>query len=184
MPTFVANGPFVPDHLVQDLEDDRVILFCGAGISMGAGLPSYGGLVEHCYNELGETLPTNRSSDWQWPDRMLGALENRFPADMRRTVAKRLDQPPVDLAIHRAILELATSRSTKQSRPARHASGPYSDHAKEPPDGGGRRAKLQRKYPCAYRRFAYATAQWNPKPDSYVRRQTLAPHLELQPVTV
>ena len=41
MPTFIPNGPFVPDRLVQQLEDDQVVIFCGAGISMGAGLPSY-----------------------------------------------------------------------------------------------------------------------------------------------
>ena len=35
MPKFVKGGPVVPDELVQSLEDDRVVIFCGAGISMG-----------------------------------------------------------------------------------------------------------------------------------------------------
>lgn len=110
MPTFVPNGIFVPDRLVQELEDDRVVIFCGAGISMGAGLPSYTGLVEHCYNELGVPLPKKRSIEWQWPDRMLGALESRFPVEMRRVVAGRLDRDPTDIEMHRAILNLAGLR--------------------------------------------------------------------------
>ena len=32
MPSFIAHGPLLPDELVQDLEDDRVVLFCGAGL--------------------------------------------------------------------------------------------------------------------------------------------------------
>lgn len=111
MPTFLPNGPFVPDHLVQQLEDDRVVIFCGAGISMGAGLPSYAGLVKYCYDELGEPLPNDKSTEWLWPDRMLGAVENRFTsAETRRRVAERLDRPPTDLTLHRAILRLATIR--------------------------------------------------------------------------
>ncbi len=111
MPTFVPNGPFVPDRLVQQLEDDRVVIFCGAGISMGAGLPSYAGLVKYCYDELGEPLPADKSTEWLWPDRLMGAVENRYtPENLRRKVAERLDQPPTDLEMHRAILKLATIR--------------------------------------------------------------------------
>lgn len=111
MPLFARDGPVVPDKLVQDLEDDRVVIFCGAGISMGAGLPSYKGLVEHCYEELGVDLPGPRSKEWGWPDRMLGALEGRFGADaVRRVVAERLSRAPTDLELHRAILNLARLR--------------------------------------------------------------------------
>jgi hypothetical protein len=111
MPRFIPNGPFVPDRLVQDLEDDRVIIFCGAGISMGAGLPDYNGLVEYCYTELGATLPGKKAPDWNWPDRMLGALENRFGSKaVRDFVSERLSQRPADLSFHQAILKLAHLR--------------------------------------------------------------------------
>ncbi len=110
MPQFVANGPVVPDRLVQDLEDDRVVIFCGAGISMGAGLPSYTGLVEYCFQELTHPLPES-GSDWNWPDRMLGALESRFsPERVRAIVSTRLSTRPRTLALHRAILRLARLR--------------------------------------------------------------------------
>jgi hypothetical protein len=111
MPQFFRNGPVVPDKLVQALEDDRVVIFCGAGISMGAGLPSYTGLVEHCYQELTHPLPPNDHGDWTWPDRMLGALESRFTAQrVRMIVGQRLSTPPQSLSLHRAILRLGRLR--------------------------------------------------------------------------
>src|SRR5262245_27120078 len=108
MPRFVKEGPVVPDKLVQELEDDRVILFCGAGISMGAGLPDFRGLVEYCYEELGKTVPPKRSDEWQWLDRMLGSLESEFGGTaFRTTVFNKLNVAPRDLSIHQAILSLA-----------------------------------------------------------------------------
>lgn len=117
MPRFVSKGPVVPEELVQELEDDRVVIFCGAGISMGAGLPSYAGLVKHCYTELGRILPTKRDSEWLWPDRMLGALENEFsPHTLRSIVAERLSQVPADLELHKAILRLSRLRRSDGTR--------------------------------------------------------------------
>lgn len=111
MPKFVKAGPVVPDELVQALEEDRVVIFCGAGISMGAGLPDYEGLVRHCYEDLGEALPQNRSSEWLWPDRMLGSLEGKFGAtQVRRAVHECLSAAPKSLDMHTAILRLAKLR--------------------------------------------------------------------------
>lgn len=110
MPQFVRNGPVIPDKLVQELEDDRVVIFCGAGVSMGAGLPSYNGLVGHCYDALTHPAPTD-DREWLWPDRLLGALESRYtPASVRQIVATRLNRRPKSLALHRAILRLSRLR--------------------------------------------------------------------------
>lgn len=112
MPKFVKNGPVVPDELVQSLEDDRVVIFCGAGISMGAGLPSYVGLVKYCYDELAETLPLKKAPEWLWPDRMLGSLEGKFGrAQVRDAVRRCLSAAPTSLDMHKAILRLAKLRS-------------------------------------------------------------------------
>src|SRR5258707_9342 len=113
MPRLIPHGPIVPDRLLQELEDDRVVIFCGAGISMGSGLPSYTELVRYCYDEFGLTVPKNSHTDWLWPDRMLGVLESKkTPRDVRRTVATRLSQEPTNLVFHKALLRLARLRRT------------------------------------------------------------------------
>lgn len=117
MPKFVNAGPVVPDELVQALEEDRVVIFCGAGISMGAGLPSYGGLVEFCYERLAEALPAKDAQDWAWPDRMLGALEGKYGAQrVRAFVYQRLTEAPTTLDLHKAILRLAKLRGDRGTR--------------------------------------------------------------------
>ena len=55
MPAFVTDGPNIPEHLLQAHEDGRVVFFCGAGISMPAGLPLFQGLVDSIYARLGAT---------------------------------------------------------------------------------------------------------------------------------
>ena len=51
MPELVANGPDIPAHLLNELDDDRVVFFCGAGVSAGPGsdLPGFAGLVRNIY---------------------------------------------------------------------------------------------------------------------------------------
>jgi len=108
MPSFIAKGPLVPDELVQDLEDDRVVLFCGAGVSMDAGLPSYVGLVRQTYEAIGVALPSKRDRAWLWPDRMLGSLEIQSqPGVVRATVRTLIEKKPSGLAFHKALLRLA-----------------------------------------------------------------------------
>jgi hypothetical protein len=112
MPSFVPNGPIVRDDLLQDLEDDRVMLFCGAGVSMGAGLPNYVELVRQVYQEMGATIPTEGDSAWNWPDRMLGDLEIGLqPGVVRTAVVAALNKPAKDLALHQALLRLAACRT-------------------------------------------------------------------------
>jgi SIR2-like domain len=117
MPKFTRYGPVVPDALVQALEDDKVVIFCGAGISMGAGLPDFNGLVKHCYAELNADPPKSKRSEWTWPDRLLGALEMQCSAsDVRRVVASRLSEAPKTLDLHKAILRLARLTRTRGIR--------------------------------------------------------------------
>lgn len=50
---FIANGPDIPDELLQAHEEGKVVFFCGAGISYPAGLPGFGGLVDQIYKFTG-----------------------------------------------------------------------------------------------------------------------------------
>ena len=52
---FVSHGPDIPERLLQEHEEGRVVFFCGAGISYPAGLPDFSGLVEQLYIKLGTT---------------------------------------------------------------------------------------------------------------------------------
>ena len=51
MPELVSKGPDIPVDLLNQLEDDRVVFFCGAGVSMGGNsrLPGFRRLLCHVY---------------------------------------------------------------------------------------------------------------------------------------
>ncbi len=51
---FRPDGPAIPDDLVALQEKGDTIFICGAGVSRMVGLPSFRGLVEAVYRELGE----------------------------------------------------------------------------------------------------------------------------------
>ena len=125
---FRPDGPDIPDELVALQEKGDTIFICGAGVSRTVGLPSFRGLVQSVYNELGE--------DWrQHPaerevmvdhgrlanqfDRMLRILERRLAASnlprqlgMRErilTAVRNALSPPdgANLSNHLALFELS-----------------------------------------------------------------------------
>lgn len=115
---FVANGPDIPDRLLQAHEDGGVVLFCGAGISYPAGLPGFKGLVDAIYEHIG----TNRDDVEQDAyvrgqfDSTLNLLEQRAPgqrSSVRKALAAVL-QPdlsrPGATETHAALLQLASNR--------------------------------------------------------------------------
>lgn len=90
---FVANGPDIPDALVQAHEEGHVVFFCGAGISYPAGLPGFDGLVRKIY-EITGTVPSDLESaalDRKQFDAALDLLERRLPGQ-HRTVRHALAQ--------------------------------------------------------------------------------------------
>jgi hypothetical protein len=125
---FRPDGPDIPDDLIALQEKGETIFICGAGVSRMIGLPSFRGLVERVYAELGE--------DWQMHpaerevmrdggelahqyDRVLRSLERRLAASdlprnrgMReriRAAVRTALLPPEDgdLDNHLALLELS-----------------------------------------------------------------------------
>lgn len=116
---FVADGPDVPEELLQAHEEGRVVFFCGAGISYPAGLPGFEGLVEEIYKLSGTTksgieLEAFKSGKY---DATLDLLERRLPGQrvkVRSALAAAL-KPKLRrkdaLATHEALLRLAHTRS-------------------------------------------------------------------------
>lgn len=50
---FFADGPNIPETLLEDRDNGNVVFFCGAGISRPAGLPGFIELTEQVLEELG-----------------------------------------------------------------------------------------------------------------------------------
>lgn len=121
MPAFVANGPDIPEHLLQAHEEGHVIFFCGSGISYPAGLPDFRGLVEQLYTELGTTwLPIEEQAfENKQYDATLDLLERRYPGQrlaVRTALAKVLKpkwRKKNATTTHQALLKLATDRNGK-----------------------------------------------------------------------
>jgi len=118
MVAFVQNGPDIPEALLHAHEEGRVVFFCGAGISMPAGLPNFAGLVTRIYAELHEEPESVEQEciDNQQYDMALGLLERRVAGD-RETVRKTLPNilqpkryPKGATATHEALLQLSTDR--------------------------------------------------------------------------
>jgi hypothetical protein len=115
---FVANGPDIPEALLQAHEDGRVVFFCGSGISYPAGLPGFKGLVDDIYRFIGTArnpIEQDAYSRNQF-DATLDLLERRIPG-RRLTVRKALMealQPKLRRKgaseTHKALLQLARDR--------------------------------------------------------------------------
>lgn len=120
---FVANGPDIPDALLQAHEEGRVVFFCGAGISYPAGLPGFGGLVNSIYTRVGTTrtpIEAQAFENYQY-DATLNLLEDRLPGQrkklqMRKALADSL-KPKLRkngaTETHAALLQLARNREGK-----------------------------------------------------------------------
>lgn len=88
---FIKDGPNIPESLLQAHEDGRVVFFCGAGISYPAGLPSFEGLVDKIYDDIGEkqnSLEAKAYKSKQY-DTALDLLERRI-AGTKDTIRKAL----------------------------------------------------------------------------------------------
>jgi hypothetical protein len=97
------------------LQDNRLILFCGAGISRPAGLPDFRTLVDDVYQRLGQqrTEVEQEAFNAKFYDRVLGLLEARvISGGVRHAVMDRLAaSPDADISMHRALLKLARLRT-------------------------------------------------------------------------
>ena len=49
---FRADGPIIPDTLLEQCDQGRVVFLCGAGVSMRSGLPSFIELTQHVIEQF------------------------------------------------------------------------------------------------------------------------------------
>jgi SIR2-like domain len=109
---FIRGGPDIPDEVIEALEEGRLILFCGAGLSMPV-LPSFRGLVEKVYQRLHEDIGLDPAEAKAFKnrdfDRVLDLLERRVERkEVRDAVIAELTTPATAPAgRHRHSLELA-----------------------------------------------------------------------------
>ena len=126
---FFADGPSIPDELLTARDQDRVVFFCGAGVSRAkANLPDFFGLARQVTKTLGvppdapamkllaeaEEIGNRLDIGGLIPaDRIFGQLERDFspPQVIHRAVAQTLTpQNNPDLSAHQTLLRLATTR--------------------------------------------------------------------------
>jgi NAD-dependent SIR2 family protein deacetylase len=115
---FVKDKPDIPEELLHNHEDGRVVLFCGAGISYPAKLPGFGKRVDDICAAL-HTAPTADEEEIrkaQRYDATVDLLEHRYPGGrfaVRQALAAAL-KPKLRAAgattTHRALLALARHR--------------------------------------------------------------------------
>lgn len=125
-PQFVVGGPRVPSEIIRELEEERLVFFCGAGISIGTGLPNFRDLTLEAIRHIDQApdgIPANPAIHdaycWGLYDKALDILEHieGHRGDFRRFVAKRLTSrlrnADQQLRLHRALLDLAKLSRSK-----------------------------------------------------------------------
>lgn len=115
MPELVSKGPDIPVELLNQLDDDRVVFFCGAGVSMGGGsqLPNFRDLLCHVYQE--NHLPPDEIERKALKDDAYDKVFERLerperlgPEQVRQSVAACLSKEPAGpLQMHRDLLSLS-----------------------------------------------------------------------------
>lgn len=125
---FLGDGPDLPLELLEARDRGEVIFFCGAGVSMPAGLPNFRALALQVLRRLGvpATDPAaaimvralNEADPLFAPsmDQVFSVLQREYGAgQVEAAVARQLRVPKgADLAHHQAILRLSSRRDGRR----------------------------------------------------------------------
>ena len=122
---FRADGPAIPDILLDERDAGNVVFLCGAGVSMPAGMPSFRRLAEHVTNELhapsaSEVRRALQTYDaegtpgagWHRPslDRIFQMLYREYgPEQVVKIVWRKLSQPLKAQRHHGVIARLSAN---------------------------------------------------------------------------
>ena len=122
---FVPQGPQIPEEIVQALNNDNLVFFCGAGISMNNGLPSFKGLVEKVCEKLHISIDNNpllkEAKEQKKYDIILDLIEGnqQFSVSretLREQIIKILNNFTGQPDIHKALLDLSALPNNKGNR--------------------------------------------------------------------
>ena len=107
---FLADGPIIPSHLLNERNEGNVIFFCGAGVSRRAGLPDFTGLTERVVEKLSpskRTLLAIQRGDSS--DRIFRLLIGEFGQSVidREIYSVLKGKKKPDFSCHQIILELS-----------------------------------------------------------------------------
>ena len=116
---FVADGPSIPDTLLEERDLGNVVFFCGAGVSVPAGLPNFTDLTIRVMKALGtpDDAPSRRlfktlddaHIDDPSLDQVFNQLNEEYSRDeVERTVNQILATPKKALG---ALVHNSRSRS-------------------------------------------------------------------------
>lgn len=124
---FHADGPNIPNELLDSRDNGNVVFFCGAGVSMPASLPSFISLAKNVIAELG--VPADAASrrllekalNGEDPglsppmDQVFGLLQREYGASqVERAVVRNLRTPRnADTSFHETVLRLSTGNLGK-----------------------------------------------------------------------
>ena len=123
---FKANGPAIPDVLLEERDIGNVVFLCGAGVSIPAGMPSFLKLTEQVADELRvprgskirRALEAHRideeSAPTGWRRRSLDELfqmlyDEYGPEQVVRIVWRRLNESPQTQRYHGIIARLSAN---------------------------------------------------------------------------
>ena len=97
---FNRDGLNIPDELVRRQKQGNVVFLCGAGVSVGSGMPNFDGLKQFVIDELG----ADNAPDTQF-DELFSWLEGRYPrARINTIIAKRLTSTDTTPTNHHKII--------------------------------------------------------------------------------
>ena len=110
---FTENGPSLPPHLLEEQSQGNVIFFCGAGVSVPAGLDSFARLTDRLITTLDSTKARAALAEKQSFDRVFNVLVREFGREeIDRQIHAALNvEHPRTLRHHRDILTLSRGAS-------------------------------------------------------------------------
>lgn len=110
-----SDGVQLPERIEQAFLSDKLVFFCGAGVSSAppSKLPGFRGLAEDIAESIGhaELIPADESAPVQF-DVVMGKL-NEISGDIHRRVSARLRETVTPNGYHRDIWRIATAQTPR-----------------------------------------------------------------------